>query len=47
LAEFYLKKYDESEETYKAGLKLEPTNGLLQEGLKRVLDEKKSPNNDF
>ena len=46
LAEFYLQKYEESEETYKQGLKLEPTNAQLQEGLKRVLEEKKSPN-DF
>lgn len=46
LAEFYLKQYPESEETYKQGLKLEPTNAQLQEGLKRVLEEKKTPN-DF
>jgi stress-induced-phosphoprotein 1 len=46
LAEFYLKKYEESEQTYKQGLKLEPTNAQLQEGLKRVLEEKKTPN-DF
>eukprot|EP00746_Dinoflagellata_sp_MGD_P165034 gnl/MRDRNA2_/MRDRNA2_94073_c0_seq1.p1 gnl/MRDRNA2_/MRDRNA2_94073_c0~~gnl/MRDRNA2_/MRDRNA2_94073_c0_seq1.p1 ORF type:complete len:573 (-),score=192.98 gnl/MRDRNA2_/MRDRNA2_94073_c0_seq1:80-1798(-) len=40
LAEFYLKKYEEAEATYKAGLKLAPEDSSLKEGLQRVMDAK-------
>lgn len=42
LAEFYLKKHDQSEKTYKKGLELEPNNQQLQEGLQRVLEAKRT-----
>lgn len=40
LAEFYLKKYDQAEKTYKKGLDLEPNNQQLMEGLERVRESK-------
>ncbi|CAE6971214.1 HOP1 [Symbiodinium natans] len=40
LAEFFLKKYDDAAETYKAGLKLAPEDATLKEGLKKAMDAK-------
>lgn len=40
LAEFFLKKYNDSAETYKAGLKLAPEDEALREGLKKAMDAK-------
>jgi len=40
LAEFFLKKYDESAETYKAGLKLAPEDAAMKEGLQKAMDAK-------
>eukprot|EP00933_Yihiella_yeosuensis_P042745 TRINITY_DN3741_c2_g1_i1.p1 TRINITY_DN3741_c2_g1~~TRINITY_DN3741_c2_g1_i1.p1 ORF type:complete len:587 (+),score=204.88 TRINITY_DN3741_c2_g1_i1:96-1856(+) len=40
LAEFFLKKYDDAAETYKAGLKLAPEDASLKEGLKKAMDAK-------
>lgn len=40
LAEYFLKKYDDSVETYKAGLKLAPEDATLKEGLKKASDAK-------
>ncbi|CAE7425255.1 unnamed protein product [Symbiodinium pilosum] len=40
LAEFFLKKYDDAAETYKAGLKLAPEDQTLKEGLKKAMDAK-------
>ncbi|CAK9074980.1 unnamed protein product [Durusdinium trenchii] len=36
LAEFFLQKYDDAAETYKAGLKLAPEDATLKEGLKKA-----------
>ena len=44
LAEFYLDKYDEAIETYNVGLKLDPNNAALKEGLSRATSEKKASN---
>lgn len=47
LAEFYLKKYDQAEKTYKKGLELEPNNQQIMEGLERVRESKsKQPTQD-
>ncbi len=35
LAEFYMKKYEESVKTYEKGLTIEPENAQLKEGLER------------
>mmetsp|Transcript_4245 Transcript_4245/g.12399 ORF Transcript_4245/g.12399 Transcript_4245/m.12399 type:complete len:578 (-) Transcript_4245:401-2134(-) len=40
LAEFFLQKYDEAAETYKAGLKLAPEDATLKEGLQKAMDAK-------
>ena len=40
LAEFFLRKYDESAETYKAGLKLAPEDASMKEGLQKAMDAK-------
>lgn len=40
LAEFFLSKYDDSAETYKAGLKLAPEDAAMKEGLKKAMDAK-------
>jgi len=40
LAEFFLGKYDESAETYKAGLKLAPEDASMKEGLQKAMDAK-------
>lgn len=40
LAEFFLTKYDDSAETYKAGLKLAPEDAAMKEGLKKAMDAK-------
>jgi len=40
LAEFFLRKYDESAETYKAGLKLAPEDAAMKEGLQKAMDAK-------
>jgi len=40
LAEFFLEKYDDAGETYKAGLKLAPEDPTLKEGLKKAMDAK-------
>jgi len=40
LAEFFLKKYDDSAETYKAGLKLAPEDASMKEGLQKAMDAK-------
>lgn len=40
LAEFFLGKYDDSSETYKAGLKLAPEDAAMKEGLKKAMDAK-------
>jgi len=40
LAEFFLRKYDESAETYKAGLKLAPEDPAMKEGLSKAMDAK-------
>jgi len=40
LAEFFLKKYDDSAETYKAGLKLAPEDAAMKEGLSKAMDAK-------
>jgi len=40
LAEFFLKKYDDAAETYKAGLKLAPEDPTLKEGLSKAMDAK-------
>lgn len=40
LAEFFLMKYDDAVETYKAGLKLAPEDATLKEGLKKASDAK-------
>lgn len=39
-AEFFLKKFDASIDTYKAGLKLAPEDASLKEGLKKASDAK-------
>lgn len=40
LAEYFLQKYDDAAETYKAGLKLAPEDATLKEGLKKAMDAK-------
>lgn len=40
LAQFFLQKYDDSAETYKAGLKLAPEDPVLKEGLQKAMDAK-------
>eukprot|EP00933_Yihiella_yeosuensis_P005476 TRINITY_DN109992_c0_g1_i1.p1 TRINITY_DN109992_c0_g1~~TRINITY_DN109992_c0_g1_i1.p1 ORF type:complete len:589 (+),score=160.00 TRINITY_DN109992_c0_g1_i1:63-1829(+) len=40
LAEFFLQRYDDAAETYKAGLKLAPEDLTLKEGLKKAMDAK-------
>jgi len=40
LAEFFLTKYDDASETYKAGLKLAPEDAAMKEGLKKAMDAK-------
>eukprot|EP00429_Kryptoperidinium_foliaceum_P015662 CAMPEP_0176036634 /NCGR_PEP_ID=MMETSP0120_2-20121206/18144_1 /TAXON_ID=160619 /ORGANISM="Kryptoperidinium foliaceum, Strain CCMP 1326" /LENGTH=620 /DNA_ID=CAMNT_0017370021 /DNA_START=51 /DNA_END=1909 /DNA_ORIENTATION=- len=40
LAEYFLQKYDDAIETYKAGLKLAPEDAALKEGLKKASDAK-------
>lgn len=40
LAEFFLRKYDDAAETYKAGLKLAPEDATLKEGLQKAMDAK-------
>lgn len=40
LAEFFLQKYDDAAETYKAGLKLAPEDATLKEGLQKAMDAK-------
>lgn len=40
LAEYFLEKYDDAIETYKAGLKLAPEDATLKEGLKKASDAK-------
>merc|ERR1719350_1460826 len=40
LAEFFLAKYDDAVDTYKAGLKLAPEDATLKEGLKKASDAK-------
>jgi stress-induced-phosphoprotein 1 len=39
-AEFFLKKFDEAAETYKAGIKLSPDDAALKEGLQKCMDAK-------
>lgn len=39
-AEFFLKKFDDAAETYKAGLKLAPDDASLKEGLQKCMDAK-------
>lgn len=39
-AEFFLTKYDDAAETYKAGLKLAPEDAGLKEGLQKAMDAK-------
>lgn len=39
-AEFFLKKFDDAAETYKAGLKLAPEDAALKEGLQKCMDAK-------
>jgi len=40
LAEFFLERYDDAAETYKAGLKLAPNDPSLKEGLQKAMDAK-------
>lgn len=40
LAEYFLKKYDDAVDTYKAGLKLAPDDATLKEGLQKASDAK-------
>jgi len=40
LAEFWLRKYDEAADTYKAGLKLSPDDAGMKEGLQKAMDAK-------
>jgi len=40
LAEFFLKKFDDATDTYKAGLKLSPEDAGMKEGLQKVMDAK-------
>ncbi|CAJ1328321.1 unnamed protein product [Effrenium voratum] len=40
LAEYFLSKYDNAADTYKAGLKLAPEDATLKEGLKKAMDAK-------
>ena len=40
LAQFFLKKYDEAEATYKKGLTLAPEDKALKEGLDKVITAK-------
>lgn len=40
LAEFFLGKFDDAAETYKAGLKLAPDDAVLKEGLRKAMDAK-------
>lgn len=40
LAEFFLKKYDDAADTYKAGLKLSPEDASMKEGLQKAMDAK-------
>lgn len=47
LAEFYLQKLEDSEKSYTTGLQMDPNNALLQEGLKRVQEEKQKEHNPF
>eukprot|EP01017_Pseudomicrothorax_dubius_P012205 TRINITY_DN1485_c0_g1_i5.p1 TRINITY_DN1485_c0_g1~~TRINITY_DN1485_c0_g1_i5.p1 ORF type:complete len:597 (-),score=229.01 TRINITY_DN1485_c0_g1_i5:177-1967(-) len=42
LAEFYLDKLDDAISTYEAGLKLDPANAQLKEGLERAKEEKEN-----
>lgn len=39
-AQFFLKKYDDSAETYKAGLKIAPDDASMKEGLQKCMDAK-------
>jgi len=39
-AEFWMEKYDDAAETYKAGLKLAPEDPALKEGLRKAMDAK-------
>lgn len=43
LAEFYLKRYEDSKKTYEEGLKLDPNNEQLKEGLERANDALSGP----
>jgi stress-induced-phosphoprotein 1 len=45
LAEFYLNKYEEAIETYEKGLKIEPNNAQLLEGLQRAQEKLTSSSN--
>jgi len=40
LAEYFLEKYDDAVDTYKAGLKLAPEDAVLKEGLQKASDAK-------
>lgn len=40
LAEFWMKKFDDAAETYKAGLKLAPDDAAMKEGLQKAMDAK-------
>jgi stress-induced-phosphoprotein 1 len=40
LAEYWLKKYDDAADTYKAGLKLSPDDASMKEGLQKCMDAK-------
>lgn len=46
LAEFYLKKYPEAKETYEQGLKIDPNNEQLKEGLGRAEECMRGPQGD-
>lgn len=43
LAEYFLKKYDDAEKTYEAGLKLAPQDKGLLEGMEKVKSAKANP----
>eukprot|EP00826_Nyctotherus_ovalis_P044733 TRINITY_DN4865_c0_g1_i12.p1 TRINITY_DN4865_c0_g1~~TRINITY_DN4865_c0_g1_i12.p1 ORF type:complete len:564 (+),score=207.99 TRINITY_DN4865_c0_g1_i12:207-1898(+) len=45
LAEFYLGKYEEAQKTYEAGLKLDPDNQQLKQGLERAKERLNEPKN--
>lgn len=47
LAEFYLNMFEAAEKSYETGLKIDPNNQLLQDGLRRVLEEKGGPQDDM